>query len=115
MDLSNVAQTGRLAAAPGFQEFDDSVPFISSRQATADHPTAPARGPSPNSVKLPADLRSPEDGVVPATNVEFSTPKPEAQASAEPVVPTEEEVAEALYSDHPGHRRLPIFREICPE
>jgi len=115
MDLSNVAQTGRLAAAPGFQEFDDSVPFISSRQATADHPTAAARGPSPNSVKLPADLRLPEDGVVPATNVEFSTPKPEAQASAEPVVPTEEEVAEALYSDHPGHRRLPIFREICPE
>ncbi|KAG2646959.1 hypothetical protein PVAP13_2KG541800 [Panicum virgatum] len=92
-----------------------SAPPPPPPQATADHPTAAARGPSPNSVKLSADLRLPEDGVVPATNAEFSTPKPEAQASAEPVVPTEEEVAEALYSDHPGHRRLPIFREICPE
>ncbi|XP_039796853.1 uncharacterized protein LOC120661908 isoform X3 [Panicum virgatum] len=89
--------------------------YSSKHEATADHPTAPARGPSPNSVKLPADLRSPEDGVVPATNAEFSTPKPEAQASPEPAEPTEEEVIEALYSRHRGHRRLPIFREICPE
>ncbi|RCV14098.1 hypothetical protein SETIT_2G399800v2 [Setaria italica] len=107
-------EAGRLAAAPGFQEFDDGIPFISPHQATADHPTAAARGPS-NSIKLPADLRSPEDGVIPATNAEFSTPKPEAQASAEPAEPTEEEVAEALYSHHRGHRRLPIFRDICPE
>ncbi|CAN6226194.1 unnamed protein product [Urochloa humidicola] len=107
-------EAGRLAAAPGFQEFGDGVPFISPRQATADHPTAAAQGPS-NSVKLPADLRSPEDGVVPATNVESSTPKPDAQASAEPAEPTEEEVTEALYSHHRGHRRLPIFRDICPD
>ncbi|TKW35989.1 hypothetical protein SEVIR_2G411400v4 [Setaria viridis] len=108
-------EAGRLAAAPGFQEFDDGIPFISPHQATADHPTAAARGPSSNSIKLPADLRSPEDGVIPATNAEFSTPKPEAQALAEPAEPTEEEVAEALYSHHRGHRRLPIFRDICPE
>ncbi|OEL13570.1 hypothetical protein BAE44_0025408 [Dichanthelium oligosanthes] len=98
---------GRLAAAPGFQELDG--------QASADHPTEEARGPSSNSINLPADLRSPEGGVVPATNMEFSTPKPEAQASAEPAMPTEEEVTEALYSQHRGHRRLPIFRDICPE
>ncbi|PAN14974.1 hypothetical protein PAHAL_2G455600 [Panicum hallii] len=108
-------ETGRLPGAPGFQEFDDGVPFIPLRQATADNPTAAARGPSPNSIKLPADPRSPEDGVLPATNAEFSTSKPEAQASAEPVEPTEEQVIEALYTHHPGHRRLPIFREICPE
>jgi hypothetical protein len=115
MELPQVAQAGRLAAASGFQEFDDGIPFISPHQANADHPTAAARGPSSNSMKLPADLRSPEDGVIPATNTEFSTPKPEAQASAEPAEPTEEEVAEALYSHHRGHRRLPIFMDICPE
>ncbi|CAL5085756.1 unnamed protein product [Urochloa decumbens] len=107
-------EAGRLAAAPGFQEFGDGVPFISPRQATADYPTAAAQAPA-NSIKLPADLRSPEDAVVPATNAEFSTPKPEAQTSAEPVEPTEEEVVEALYSHHRGHRRLPIFRDICPD
>nr|CAB3455031.1 unnamed protein product [Digitaria exilis] len=114
MDLSHAAQAGRLAA-PGFHEFDEGVPFIPPRQATTDHHTAAARGPSPASIKLPADLRSPEDGVVPANKMEVSTPKPEAQASAEPPEPTEEEVIEALYTHHPGHRRLPIFREICPE
>ncbi|CAL5061486.1 unnamed protein product [Urochloa decumbens] len=107
-------EAGRLAAAPGFKEFGDGVPFISPRQATADHPTSAVQGLS-NSVRLPADLRSPEDGVVPATNAELSTPNPEAQASAEPPEPTEEEVIEALYTHHRGHRRLPIFREICTD
>ncbi|CAL5061487.1 unnamed protein product [Urochloa decumbens] len=114
MDMPHAAQAGRLAAAPGFKEFGDGVPFISPRQATADHPTSAVQGLS-NSVRLPADLRSPEDGVVPATNAELSTPNPEAQASAEPPEPTEEEVIEALYTHHRGHRRLPIFREICTD
>ncbi|XP_062188786.1 uncharacterized protein LOC133892055 isoform X2 [Phragmites australis] len=103
---------GGFTGTPGFQD------FISPWQTSADLPTA-ARGAS-NPIKLAADLRSPE-GTILAAKAELSTPKleatPSAQAtSAEPEQTEEDDdrITKALYC-HSGKRRLPIFREICPE
>jgi hypothetical protein len=69
--------------------------------------------------KLPAELQLPEGSIV-ATNAELPTPGPDAtpsalKSSADPEPSVEgDEIIEALYGDS-GRRRLPIFREICPE
>ncbi|TVU37753.1 hypothetical protein EJB05_11087 [Eragrostis curvula] len=103
---------GRLTATPVFQDFE-GMSFISPRQTIADHPAA-ARG-ATNSIKLPSDL---QESVVPGMKVDFSTPKAEAKALTEQPDPTEDidspMITNALYGPS-GRRRLPIFRDICPE
>ncbi|KAG0545926.1 hypothetical protein BDA96_02G403400 [Sorghum bicolor] len=71
------------------------------------------------SINLSADLQLPERSVV--TNTELSTQGPEAMPSAlkssaepEPAV-EDDEITEALYGHSARRRRLPIFRDICPE
>lgn len=112
-------QAGGLTGAPGFQDLKDCSSFISPWRSSVDLPTATARGAS-NSIKLPADLKSPEDTIL-ATNAELSTPKPEAApsaqaTSAEPQLTEEEDdlITEVLYG-RSGRRRLPIFKDICAE
>uniref|UniRef100_A0ACD5WS91 Uncharacterized protein n=2 Tax=Avena sativa TaxID=4498 RepID=A0ACD5WS91_AVESA len=71
----------------------------------------------------PVDFRSPEGTIMLPNRAKLSsTPEPGAtapsaqRASAQPQ-PTEEEddlIAEVLYG-HSGRRRLPIFKDICPE
>ncbi|XP_062188463.1 uncharacterized protein LOC133891738 [Phragmites australis] len=109
---SSKREAGGLISTPGFQD------FISPWQTITDLPTA-ARGAS-NSIKLPADLRS-QEGIILAAKAELSTPKSEATPSAqgtsaepEPIELDDDRITEALYG-HSGKRRLPIFRDICPE
>uniref|UniRef100_A0A0A9GCD7 Uncharacterized protein n=1 Tax=Arundo donax TaxID=35708 RepID=A0A0A9GCD7_ARUDO len=103
-------EAGGLTGTPDFQD------FMSPWQTSTDLPPA-ARG-SSNSMKPPAELRSQEATTILAAKAELSTPKPEATPSAQATSaepePTEEEILRALYG-HSGKRRLPIFREICPE
>ncbi|KAE8806971.1 hypothetical protein D1007_16837 [Hordeum vulgare] len=69
-----------------------------------------------------SNFRSPDGAVILGNKLDLmSTPKPGATPSAQMMAaaaqPTEEEddlIAEALYG-RSGRRRLPIFREICPE
>uniref|UniRef100_A0A0A9EZ93 Uncharacterized protein n=1 Tax=Arundo donax TaxID=35708 RepID=A0A0A9EZ93_ARUDO len=103
-------EVGGLTGTPGFQD------FISPWQTSTDLPPA-ARG-GANPMKLPAELRSQEGTTILAAKAELSTPKPEATPSAQATPaepePTEEEILEVLYG-HSGKRRLPVFRDICPE
>ncbi|KAL6841724.1 hypothetical protein ACP4OV_028236 [Aristida adscensionis] len=101
-------EAGGLTGAPGFQD------FISPWQTKAELPTS-ARG-SSNSMKLPADFRF-QEGATLAAKTELLTPKPSAKATSAEPEPTKEDddrITQALYG-HSGHRRLPIFRDICPE
>lgn len=96
-------QAGPLTGAPGFPDMKHQ--FFS--------PTRPP----------PADFRSPDGAIMLPNRAKlFSTPAPGATtpssqaASAQPQ-PTEEEgdlIAEVLYG-HSGRRRLPVFKDICPE
>jgi hypothetical protein len=112
-----VAQAGRLTGAPFFQDLENRISFVSPPQTSSNLPTT-VLGAS-TSVKLPAELKLPEGSVV-ATNAELPMPGPEAtpstlKSSADPEPAVEgDEIIEALYGDS-GRRRLPIFREICPE
>ena len=72
------------------------------------------------SIKLSADLQLAERSII-ATNAELSTPGLDAtpsalKSSAEPEPAVEDdEITEALYGHSVRRRRLPIFRDICPE
>ncbi|NP_001140479.1 hypothetical protein Zm00014a_011936 [Zea mays] len=110
-------EAARLTGAPGFQGSENHISFASPPQTSSNIPTT-VLGAS-TSTKLPAELQLPEGSVV-ATNAELKTPGPEAtpstlkpSANPEPRVDGDD-ITDALYGDH-GHRRLPIFREICPD
>ncbi|CAM0906869.1 unnamed protein product [Alopecurus aequalis] len=66
----------------------------------------------------PVDLRSPDGGAVVPGNRAKLTPQPGATpySHAQPQSSEEEEdaIAEVLYG-RSGRRRLPIFKDICPE
>ncbi|ONM25499.1 hypothetical protein ZEAMMB73_Zm00001d006921 [Zea mays] len=103
---------GRLTGAPGFQDSENRIAFVSPSRTSSNLHTTVLGASTP--VKLPAELQLPEG------SAELPTPKPEATPSAlklsadpEPDVDADE-ITEALYGGS-GHRRLPIFREICPE
>ncbi|ONM25502.1 uncharacterized protein [Zea mays] len=105
-------EAGRLTGAPGFQDSENRIAFVSPSRTSSNLHTTVLGASTP--VKLPAELQLPEG------SAELPTPKPEATPSAlklsadpEPDVDADE-ITEALYGGS-GHRRLPIFREICPE
>ncbi|KAG0545928.1 hypothetical protein BDA96_02G403600 [Sorghum bicolor] len=110
-------EAGRLTGAPGFQDSENRISFVSAPQTSSNLPTT-VLGAS-TLAKLPAELQLPEGSIV-ATNAELPTPGPDAtpsalKSSADPEPSVEgDEIIEALYGDS-GRRRLPIFREICPE
>lgn len=109
-------EAGRLAGAPGFQDMENRTSFVSPPQRSSNPPAV--QGAS-TPIKLPADLQLPE-GNKAAANSEQPTPGPETtplahKSSAEPEPAVEgDEITEALYG-HSGRRRLPVFRDICPE
>ncbi|WVZ66772.1 hypothetical protein U9M48_015952 [Paspalum notatum var. saurae] len=111
-------EAGRLAGAPGFQASENRISLVSPQQTSTNPPPTVPGASTP--IKLPADLQLPE-GNIAAANAELSTPGPAAtttpahKSSSEPEPAVEDdEVTEALYG-HSGHRRLPIFMDICPE
>jgi hypothetical protein len=117
------AEIGEVATAPSITLENPSTCQLhapSVALASANEVPSPMVPSVSTSIKLSADLQLAERSII-ATNAELSTPGPEATPSAlkssavpEPAV-EDDEITEAFYDHSVRRRRLPIFRDICPE